>query len=115
MWSSLKLKQRCVIAVNGFYEWLGSKSPKTPYYITSVDELLLYFAGLFDRVVIDGVEQYTFTIVTTDSSEEIAWLHHRMPVILSSQQDINLWLDPSSGFTQQVSDLIKPLKSGLKL
>ncbi|WRT66749.1 uncharacterized protein IL334_003712 [Kwoniella shivajii] len=35
----------------------------------------------------------TYTILTTEPSRDLRWLHDRMPVILSSPEDIYRWLD----------------------
>jgi putative SOS response-associated peptidase YedK len=39
---------------------------------------------------------WTFTIVTTAASSSLAWLHDRQPVILTSQDALERWLDTSS-------------------
>jgi len=44
---------------------------------------LLLVAGLYDRWVTDtGEEEWTYTMLTTQPCDQIAWLHNRMPVIL---------------------------------
>ena len=43
-----RTKRRCLVPSSGFYEWQKSPVGKTPYYITSADESLLAFAGLWD-------------------------------------------------------------------
>jgi hypothetical protein len=35
----------------------------------------------------------TFTILTTVPAGDIAWLHDRMPCILTSEADVERWLD----------------------
>lgn len=44
----------------------------------------------------DGIESYTFAIITAPASKSMSWLHDRQPVILSSVDDIMQWLDTSS-------------------
>jgi putative SOS response-associated peptidase YedK len=85
-------KRRCVIPVSGFFEWQGSGSGKTPWFITSVSGEPLSFAGLWERWR-DGEGQLlrTATIITTDANEALASLHHRMPVILA-RADVEAWL-----------------------
>src|SRR5918993_517823 len=41
-------KRRCLVPACGFYEWQKHPAGKQPYYITSADESLLAFAGLWD-------------------------------------------------------------------
>jgi putative SOS response-associated peptidase YedK len=50
---------------------------------------------------------YTFCIVTTSSSKQLSFLHDRMPVVLSSQDDIELWLGPSD-WSKDLARLIRP-------
>jgi putative SOS response-associated peptidase YedK len=71
---------------------------------------LLFCAGLWDSSP-DGIE--SFAIVTTNSCSELSWLHDRMPVILQSQEECDLWLDPKIGFTPEVDALMRPLERGL--
>lgn len=76
---------------------------------------LLFFAGLWDTVTYaapvaskfvpkegDDREPYptgnpvplsTFTIVTTTPARDIAWLHDRMPVVLTTEDEVAAWLD----------------------
>ncbi|MQL77500.1 hypothetical protein Taro_009910 [Colocasia esculenta] len=41
-------KNRCLVAVEGFYEWKKDGSKKQPYYIHFQDERPLVFAALYD-------------------------------------------------------------------
>ena len=81
----------------------------------SVDKLqqeppLLFCAGLWDRSP-DGIE--SFAIVTTESCSDLKWLHDRMPVIIQSEEDCDLWLNPVISFTPCIDALMKPLENGL--
>ncbi|GIM04147.1 hypothetical protein Vretimale_8755, partial [Volvox reticuliferus] len=105
VFSRLLPGKRCIVLLDGFYEWLtpgggagggGAASRKQPYHITTADapkKPAMYLAGLYD-VYLDsnGVPVHTFTIITTDSSEPLAWLHDRMPVILTTEEEISAWL-----------------------
>lgn len=51
---------------------------------------------------------YTFTIVTTDASKQLDWLHDRMPVILPDSASLAAWLDTSSQtWTSSAARLVK--------
>jgi len=50
---------------------------------------------------------YTFTIVTTDASKQLSFLHDRMPVVLASEDDIELWLGDSA-WSKELAQLIRP-------
>ncbi|KAH9612955.1 hypothetical protein KSS87_003586 [Heliosperma pusillum] len=68
-------KNRCLVPVEGFYEW--KKGPKKqPYYIHLKDDHPLVFAALYDSWKnAEGEILYTFTILTTESSSTLQWLH----------------------------------------
>ncbi|KAJ3157157.1 hypothetical protein HDU89_002568 [Geranomyces variabilis] len=114
MWSRLKQSKRCVVIAEGFFEWLKKGSERQPFYLYREDGRLLTFAGLYDTAMVDGTEVWSYTIITTSASKATSWLHDRMPVILDSEEDIALWLDSTTKFTDDVSALMRPLESGLK-
>ncbi|EOA26857.1 hypothetical protein CARUB_v10022949mg [Capsella rubella] len=100
-------KNRCLVAVDGFYEWKKEGSKKQPYYIHFEDGRPLVFAALFDSWQNSGGETlYTFTILTTASSSSLHWLHDRMPVILGDKDSVDTWLDDPS--TTKLQPLLSP-------
>ncbi|KAK8933202.1 hypothetical protein KSP39_PZI015869 [Platanthera zijinensis] len=87
---------RCLVAVEGFYEWKKDGSKKQPYYIHFKDGRPLVFAALYDSWQnSEGEILYTFTILTTRSSPALEWLHDRMPVIFGSKGTTEMWLSDS--------------------
>ncbi|QRP60395.1 SOS response-associated peptidase [Corynebacterium minutissimum] len=81
--------QRCVIPLDGYYEWKAGDNPKAkkqPFYVTG-PEGLLWAAGLWAT----GVDRLSATMVTTEATEEMAWLHHRLPKFLR-REEIAPWL-----------------------
>ncbi len=40
----------------------------------------------------EGQKVHTYTILTTDSSKRLEWLHDRMPVILQNEEEAAAWL-----------------------
>lgn len=101
--------QRCVIPLDGYYEWKAGDDPKAkkqPYYVTG-PEGLLWAAGLWAT----GMDRLSATMVTTEATEEMAWLHHRLPKFLR-KEEIAPWLageallEPSSveGFNARPAD-----------
>jgi len=95
--------KRCIVLLNGFYEWKKNGNQKQPYYIHRGP--IMACAGLYDVCTgPDGAPLYTFTICTTDSSSRLQWLHDRMPVILSDRAAMEGWLGsplPSSCIIQE--------------
>lgn len=89
--------KRCAVLLDGFYEWKQEGSGKTgykqPYYIHCSDGPV-WMAGLYDVWVSeDGEKHYTYAIVTTDSCKSLTWLHDRMPVIFTSQSQVEAWIN----------------------
>ncbi|KAL8948315.1 MAG: hypothetical protein Q9222_005485 [Ikaeria aurantiellina] len=120
MWNTMKQKKRCIVVAQGFYEWLkknGGKE-KIPHFTKRKDEQLMCFAGLWDCVQYEGSEEkhYTYTIITTDSNQQLSFLHDRMPVILENSSDaLRTWLDPKrSGWSKELQSLLKPFSGQLE-
>lgn len=55
MWASMKVRKRCIVVAQGFYEWLktGPKD-KLPHFVKRKDGHLMCFAGLWDCVQYEG-------------------------------------------------------------
>ena len=50
-------------------------------------------------------KNYTYTIITTDSNEQLKFLHDRMPVILENGSEaLRTWLDPGRYEWSKVSE-----------
>ena len=90
-------KRRCLILADGFYEWKGEKGRKQPMFITLPDRKPFAFAGLWETWKKDDQEltYKSCTIITTQASESIRDIHHRMPVILKPPA-YKSWLDPGN-------------------
>ena len=72
-----KNMHKCIILANGFYEWKN----KEKYYIRK-DSSVIYLAGLYDN-------NNEFVILTGQSKDEMANIHHRSPVIFDRQEMLN--------------------------
>ncbi|KAG8984470.1 hypothetical protein FRB93_006564 [Tulasnella sp. JGI-2019a] len=154
LWSQLKGKKRCVIPVDGYYEWL-KKDNKTriPYYTKHLDGRPMLFAGLWEHTYMDTdirpqtsssssqaqskpfpsmkmdksgyshkaeVDQrqaarrlFTFAIITTSSNAQLSFIHDRMPVILTSENDIADWLDTELHWSAALAKILKPYEGTL--
>ena len=106
-------RRRCVVVVEGFYEWLAPMQPsplpskesgsskqqrlssqKRPFFIRTQDGSPLLLGGLYDSWHDSKAQLKTHTIITTESNKQLSWLHDRMPLILTPAQ-VPLWLDTS--------------------
>jgi putative SOS response-associated peptidase YedK len=89
-------RRRCLVPVDGFYEWKQIGKGKQPYLISMADGSPFAFAGLWEYWQgSDGSEIESCTILTTEPNELMASLHNRMPVILA-REDYTEWLTPTA-------------------
>lgn len=86
-------KRRCLVVVDGFYEWAADGSRKAPRLIAFDDGRPFTLAGLWSCWQGEPGEVETFTIVTTAANETLARVHDRMPVLVDDR-DREEWLDP---------------------
>ncbi|HEV7299270.1 MAG TPA: SOS response-associated peptidase [Tepidisphaeraceae bacterium] len=101
-------RRRCLVPVDGFYEWRKLGDRRQPMFVHRTDDAPFAFAGLWERWRPDpDVEPVdTMTIVTTSPNALMSPIHDRMPVILD-RHDYARWLDRDAPGTA-VSDLLKP-------
>ncbi|MCB0665771.1 MAG: SOS response-associated peptidase [Saprospiraceae bacterium] len=86
-------KRRCLVPMDGYYEWKKEAGKKTPYRIVTTDQDIFSVAGLWENWKSpDGQLIRSFTVLTQDPSESIAHIHDRMPAILDKEQE-RQWLD----------------------
>jgi putative SOS response-associated peptidase YedK len=59
---------------------------------------------------------YTYSIITTDSNQQLNFLHDRMPVILDNGSDaIRTWLDPArTEWSKDLQSLLQPYHGALE-
>ena len=77
---NLVASHRCLIPMNGFYEWdRTDPRNKIPYFVPRTDGALMLCGGLWNvSPVLDGIK--TFTLITKPSAEDLAQIHNRSPV-----------------------------------
>lgn len=113
-------KRRCIIPVDGFYEWrkVPGQKTKQPYYIQRADGEPLAFAGLWETWrPKDDTERLTdplrsCTIITGEPNDKMAELHDRMPVMLPPSA-WEAWLDPDNDDLDTLGKLLVPAPSEL--
>lgn len=84
--------RRCLVPVDGFYEWKRAGGAKQPYRITMADGSPFALAGLWERWTKEPEPLETFTIITTTANSLMAAIHDRMPVIIDPA-DYDAWLE----------------------
>lgn len=102
-------RQRCLIPVDGWYEWqqTGART-KQPYFFHRSDEQLFFFAGLWDHWEGRDAEQPidSCSIIVTQANKTVQAIHDRMPVIVKPAY-YDEWLDPQSD-TDRLEQLLRP-------
>jgi putative SOS response-associated peptidase YedK len=94
-----KIRHRCLIVADGFFEWMKAedpKQPRQPVRFTVDGGEPFAFAGLWTRAKIEGDWVASCTIVTTEPNEVVARIHDRMPVVLPGPDAEMAWLDPGT-------------------
>jgi len=112
--------RRCLVPVDGFYEWKkldDTKKPaKQPFAISLKSGEPMAFAGLWDawkepKKSPQDVDTWlqSFAIITTEANEIMSPIHNRMPVILP-ERDWKRWLDRDPE-APPPTDLLRPYDS----
>ena len=97
---------RCVLPLDGYYEWdtvtwKGKGHPKQPYMVSAVAGGELDHSGLLGAAGLwstwrdpnaDDVTVHSVAMVTTESTNRLAEIHHRMPLLLD-HEELREWLD----------------------
>jgi putative SOS response-associated peptidase YedK len=100
-------KQRCLIPVDGFYEWTQNNG-KQPYFIHRIDNDPLVLAGLWDHWQENKADAIdSCTIIVTGANTLMRSIHDRMPVILEPSQ-YDAWLDPTNQNSDELRVMLKP-------
>ena len=86
-------KKRCLVPMDGFYEWKKEGKDKIPHRIITTDQEIFSVAGMWESWKNPtGHTIHTFTVITLPANECMSKLHDRMPAILPRDQE-KLWLD----------------------
>jgi len=91
----LLTSRRCIVPMDGFYEWKTDGKIKTPFRIVTTDQEIFSVAGLWDIWIVPDTGEIisSFTVITIHPNEMMAKIHDRMPAILLPENE-KLWLDP---------------------
>ncbi len=103
--------QRCLLGINGFYEWRLFNKTKYPYLITTGDSEVFSLGCLYDTWTdhTTGEVRHTFSIITTPANLLMETIHNtkkRMPLIIPPECEKD-WVSPTLS-TGDIQALIKP-------
>ena len=82
-------QRRCLIPADCYYEWQKTAQGKQKYQLAPSNANGFFLAGIY-RLEQGSAE---FTVLTKEPVEPIAFIHHRMPVILPKEA-MSDWLNP---------------------
>jgi len=85
--------KRCIIPINGFYEWKVEDKEKTPYFVSDSSKDYMALAGIWDEYFEESLNMniVTVALITCDANDKLGEIHHRMPVVLD-KKDFKIWL-----------------------
>lgn len=109
VWTEPRKNLRCVVPIQGYFEWQKTKKDKPAYFVTSKERPLLFLAGLYahntnynDTEIVKDGDKYlsSFSIVTGpaegEGSNDLLWLHERKPILLEpNSKEWFDWLTPN--------------------
>ncbi|MGB3619108.1 MAG: SOS response-associated peptidase [Catalinimonas sp.] len=105
-------RRRCLVLIDGFYEWMHRGGKKYPFFIQAGDGAPFAFGGLWEEWADrdTGERHRTCSIITTDANPLMAKIHNtkeRMPLVLDRTAE-QQWLR-SDLERPDVEALIRPL------
>lgn len=92
--------KRGLMLLDGYYEWLPTEHGKKQPYFVAPESGMLYAAALWET----GLDRLSTTMVTTETTENMAWLHHRLPLFLGADE-VAQWAD---GTPEEAAELLAP-------
>lgn len=110
------LQKRCLIFVDGFYEWREYKKKKYPYFIKLKDQEAFAMGGIYENWIDKETGEIfnTCSIVTTEANPLMAAIHNskkRMPLILP-KVEMAKWINPNLS-KEEIAAMTQPLAEGL--
>ncbi len=103
-------RRRCWVPADSFYEWRRAGKEKIPFRILPKNEELLVMAGIWEVWGKGDEAIRTFSVLTTTPSREVAPLHNRMPVLLTTPEVREAYLFEED--LEAVQALLQPSPDG---
>jgi len=107
-------KNRCLVLIDGFYEWKTVGKNKYPHFIYLKNNEPFALGGIYNDWVNKSTGEIinTFSIITTEANPLMADIHNtkkRMPLILDRESE-KKWVDPELNETE-VRNYMKPFNA----
>ncbi len=103
-------KRRCIVAADGFYEWLTRGKSKHPFAFARADFAPLAIAGVWENWQDPATGEWirSCALITTAANALVAQVHDRMPVILEPWE-YSKWLGEEPCPAHDLKRLLRPL------
>jgi putative SOS response-associated peptidase YedK len=94
---SALVKRRCIVPADGWYEWQGSPGKKIPFYFSATNGEVMGLAGIYETwKQPDGQLLWSAAILTQEARPDFAFIHDRMPVLLTPEMQDSWITAPAS-------------------
>jgi putative SOS response-associated peptidase YedK len=112
---NLLQSRRCIVPMDGFYEWKKVGNQKVPYRMIATDQDIFGVAGLYDtwKDTDSGEVLHSFTVITVGANKLMESIHDRMPAMLTKAHE-NIWLDPTIKPQEAIQLLLPYPDQGMK-
>lgn len=109
--------RRCLVPVDGFYEFTGPKGAKQPHMFQPRDHGVMAFGGVWESwrgPKYAPLEQplLSYSIITTTPNSVVEPIHDRIPVVFADSHLWDRWLDPSA-LPEELIQLLAPVDDDL--
>ena len=95
---SFRDARRCVIPVDGWYEWYRQDGKKQPYFFHNNNDLFLFAAIYSSHKGENGC-----ALVTKNANDNLQRIHHRMPILLS-YKEAKSWINGDENYNSELSE-----------
>ena len=95
---SFRDARRCVIPVDGWYEWYRQDGKKQPYFFHNNNDLFLFAAIYSSHKGENGC-----ALVTKNANDNLQRIHHRMPVLLG-YKEAKSWINGDDNYNSELSE-----------
>ncbi len=108
-------KRRCLVIMDGFFEWREVGGRNFPHYIKMKDDSAFAVAGIWDAWNDKKTEDIrnTYSVITTEANPLLEKIHNkkkRMPAILR-RDDEKRWLSKDIG-QDEIESMLEPYPEG---
>lgn len=111
LYSKAILERRCIIFIDGFYEWRHEFGKKYPHFIYPKNDSAFFIGGIWNEFKNSetGEIKQTVSMITTEANPMMAIIHNskkRMPLIFNPENALD-WISCSLS-QNEIIEMMKP-------